>query len=120
MLLQVHRNGDIGSPRVLDATSRSRAALNVGCSRSLELRPAPKARCRPGSSGFDDFSSAIPVRIVRSDIPVACATAVIPPLPNDIASAAAHRRLARSSKSATIALYFFLIDETVAASGMRA
>ena len=48
----------------------------------------------------------IAVRMVRSDIPVAAATASMPPQPSERASAAAHRLRVRSSRSATIATYF--------------
>ena len=61
----------------------------------------------------------MPFRIVRSDIPVACATAAIPPRPKERASAAAHRLRPRSSKSPIMAAYLVRIHSTTRASGMH-
>jgi hypothetical protein len=53
------------------------------CSR--DFLPPPTRRWRFDGSGFGSWSSRIPLRTVRSEIPVATATAVIPPLPRDSA-----------------------------------
>ncbi len=66
----------------------------------------PTRRWRFDGSGFGSWSSRIPLRTVRSEIPVATATAVIPPLPRDSASVAAQRRRPRSSKSWAILANF--------------
>src|SRR5262249_45950475 len=46
-LLQVHRNGDSGSPRVVGSTSASRSATNVRSLTIASLRPAPAAQPAP-------------------------------------------------------------------------
>lgn len=118
VLLHVQRSGDIGSPRVPESTKRSIDSITCGCSDSRRFRPAPGRRSCQGGSESGLSSSLIPFRIVRSDIPVAAATASMPPQPSDRASAAPHRLRARSSRSAAIAAYFCRIHSTTCASGM--
>ena len=60
-----------------------------GSSDSRHLRPPPDQRCQVGGGELRSSSSRIPVQIVRSDIPVAAATASMPPQPSDRASTAA-------------------------------
>src|SRR5690606_4214644 len=73
----------------------------------------------PDASGLGSRISAMPFLTVRSDRPVATATATIPPLPIAIASLAAHRRRPRSSRWSTKARYFDRRLSTIAASGRR-
>src|SRR6266851_2812918 len=111
-LLQVHRNGDAGSPRVKPApaqaggsTSASRSASRVGSpafagAGSLQiagLRPAPGRRTR--SDGSSCANSLKPRPIVLGAMPVAIATAAMPPYPAANAAAAATRRRPRSSRN---------------------
>jgi hypothetical protein len=49
-LLHVHRNGDIGSPRVSGSTNRSKASVTPGWVCSMSGRPAPGRRIRPVAS----------------------------------------------------------------------
>jgi hypothetical protein len=95
-LLHPAHPGNLGRLR---STSLSRAATNPDCSSSRDFRPPPGRRWRSAGSGLRSLSSLIPLRIVRSEIPVATAIAAIPPLPREIASLAAQRRRPRSSKS---------------------
>ena len=95
------------------------ASIRPDSSSSLERRPAPGFLWRPGGSASGSSSSRIPLRIVRSEIPVAMATAVMPPQPSDLASAAAHLRRPRSSRSEKIARYLSRIHSTTCASGIR-
>src|SRR5580693_10357863 len=76
-LLQVHRNGDSGSPRVVGSTSASRSARNVGSLTLAGLRPAPGRRTRPDGSSC--ANSVRPRPIVLGAMPVAIATAAMPP-----------------------------------------
>src|SRR2546430_5943660 len=46
VLLQVHRNGDIGSPRVTGSNSRSKSCSSVSSRSVLVLRPPPGRRIR--------------------------------------------------------------------------
>ena len=62
-----------------------------------EPRPVPLRRCCPPGKPHPFFNSLIPLRIVRSDIPVASATAEMPPRTSDFASVAAQRLRPRSS-----------------------
>jgi hypothetical protein len=41
VLLQVHRNGDIGSPRVVGSTNASNVATNSGTVADSDFRPRP-------------------------------------------------------------------------------
>jgi hypothetical protein len=118
VLLQVHRNGDVGSPRETGSTKRSNAADKLGCSVSRDRRPAPGLRCRFPSFGPAALSSLMPFRTVRSDKPVACATAAMPPQPNETASVAAQRRRPRSSNSSMSASYLQRIHSKTLASGI--
>src|SRR6516162_3830840 len=97
MLLQVHRNGDWGSPRLVGSTSASRSGRNVGSLRIAGLRPAPGRRIR--GEGSSSPNSVKPRPIVLGAMPVALATAVMPPYPAANASAAATRRRPRSSRN---------------------
>ena len=109
----------LGAPRESGSTSLSRAATNPGCSSVRDFRPLPCRRWRSGRSGLGSLSSLIPLRIVRSEIPVAAATAVIPPLPRESASLAAQRRRPRSSRSWAMLTNFCRIHSMTRASGMR-
>jgi len=79
------------------------SASSVGSVSVSGLRPPPGRRTRPRSSVPPDSNSQIPVRIVSTAIPVARATAAIPPRPAERASAAAHNRRWRSLSSPAIA-----------------
>ena len=116
VLLQVQRRGLIGSPRVVGFIILSSASKSPGCSVVNDLRPPPLRRCRSGANGSGLSSSLIPVRIVRSEIPVAVATATIPPRPSDLASIAAHLRRPRSSSSDERCRYLSRIHSTSDAS----
>jgi hypothetical protein len=75
------------------------------------LRPAPGCRTRDGGSSTSPSadgapSSRMPRRTVSRAMPVAAATALIPPRPRDRASAAAQRRRARSLSTGWIARNF--------------
>src|SRR5437773_4860735 len=94
---QVHRNGDSGSPRVVGSTSASRSASRLGSLQIAGLRPAPGRRIR--SDGSSCANSFRPRPIVLGAMPVAIATAAMPPYPAANASAAATRRRARSSRN---------------------
>jgi hypothetical protein len=100
-LFAVQRSGRSGSPRLSPSTSRSRSPSNVGSFSVRRLRPAPDRRTRPGPGETPEASSARPRLIVEGAIPVARATAAVPPRPNELASAAAHNRNPRSSSSPT-------------------
>ena len=56
--------------------------------------------------------------MVRSESPVALATATIPPRPNDSASVAAHRQRPRSSKSLPSKINLLRIHATTFSSGI--
>jgi hypothetical protein len=58
--LDVHRNNDIGSPRVAGATNTSKACSIPGCAWRTDRRPAPGARTRP--------SATAPARTSRNPI----------------------------------------------------
>ena len=108
----------MGSPRMVGLINLSRASSNPGCETSYDLRPPPLRRCRSGAKGSLFSSSCIPVRIVRSEIPVALATAMTPPRPSDKASTAAHLRRPRSSSSAARFLYLSRIHSMSFASSI--
>jgi len=76
MLLQVHRKGDWGSPRVVDSKSFSKSLLSVG---SVSDRAFAPSTGSANPLGFS--SSATPLRTVDSDIPKALATSRTPPSP---------------------------------------
>ena len=59
-LLQVHRSGAPGSPRVVGSTSASRFRSRVGSLETVVLRPAPGRRTR--SEGSSTPISSAPVR----------------------------------------------------------
>jgi hypothetical protein len=116
VLLMVHCSGDSGSPRVPDSTSFLNALTSPGCSCCRDFLPAPGRRCRSGGKSSGAESSAIPLRIVTRDSPVAFATAEMPPRPIAFASIAAQRRTPRSSSSVSIPRYFFRSVSVKAAS----
>src|SRR5207245_11052212 len=86
VLLHVHFNGDIGSPRVVGSTSVSNAANNLGSLSLTDLRPPPIRRRRPSDGTSPSRSSRIPLLMVGSEIPVALATGTLPPRRNDLAA----------------------------------
>jgi len=60
VLLHVHRNGDIGSPRVSGSTSASNAASSPGSRSRKRLRPPPGCRTLPPRSvGCSSSASAL-------------------------------------------------------------
>jgi hypothetical protein len=99
--LAVHSSGDCGSPRVSGSTSARRSSSQGGlASVSLSgLRPPPGRRTRSGSGVSSARNSASPRPIVLRAMPVARVTALTPPCPADLASAAANRRRPRSSST---------------------
>src|SRR3954464_793016 len=102
VLLLVHRSGDWGSPRVAGLTRASRSARRVSSRWTSRFRPPPGRRTRgplAGSFGshWEERLSAMPIRTVFRDRPVASATALIPPQPRAKASLAAQRRRSFSS-----------------------
>src|SRR5207247_2188524 len=103
-LLQVHRSGDCGSPRVVGSISFSKSATNVGSWSIVRLRPPPGRRTRPGASAAAPraLSSLAPARMARRETPVARATADTPPAPAAATSAAATSRRRRSSRCRSI------------------
>ena len=67
-LLQVYRNGDSGSPRVVGSTSASRSSTNVGSLTIAGLRPAPGRRTRAEGSSCANPSNparwcSVPARL---------------------------------------------------------
>src|SRR5680860_407725 len=95
--LQVHRSGDLGSPRVSGSTSLSSAETRPGSCCSARLRPPPGLRDRVGATGVPGSSiSPRPRRTVSGDTPTAVATSLTPPAPNSRASAPSHTRRCRS------------------------
>lgn len=111
VLLQVHRSGDSGSPRVTGSTNFSKSLSNVGSRAANVLRPPPGWRIRlreeglTGTSG-EPWSSRTPRRIVVMERPVASTTAESPPHGNSRASAAAQCRRKDSSMVGPRAWYF--------------
>ena len=77
-LLHVHRNGDIGSPRVSGSTNASNAAVRPGWVSPMLGRPAPARRIRVVGA-TPAASSRRPVRIVSRASPVAADTSASPP-----------------------------------------
>ena len=61
----------------------------------------------------------MPLRIVRSEMPVALATTVMPPRPKDMASTADHRRRASSLRSHARASNLHRIHSTIVVSVTR-
>src|SRR5277367_649462 len=103
VLFVVQRSDDSGSPRVTGSTIDSRSDRRVGSVSTSRLRPAPRRRIRWScalSFGADSVklaSSRFPSHNRLLRIPVAAVTIAPPPGPNAIASAAAQRRVTRSS-----------------------
>src|ERR1700722_6756665 len=98
-LLEVHSSGDCGSPRVSGSTSARRSSSKFASVSLRGLRPPPPRRTRSKSGVSPARNSASPRPIVLRAIPVARITAMIPPCPADVASAAAKRRRPRSSST---------------------
>src|SRR5258705_6823593 len=98
-LLEVHSSGDCGSPRVSGSTSARRSSSKFASVSLRGLRPPPTRRTRSKSGVSPARNSASPRPIVLRAIPVARITAMIPPCPADVASAAAKRRRPRSSST---------------------
>lgn len=84
-LLQVHRSGDIGSPRVAGSTNRSKDSASPGSATVARRRPPPATLSRDpttaSGSSLRAASSAKPLTIVLGDIPIARLTARTPPHP---------------------------------------
>ena len=99
-LLQVHRRGDSGSPRVVGSTNRSRSARKAGSLSVVFFRPPPGRRIRslPSWASGVCRSSSSPWRIARRDTPVHRETREMPRDPKTWASAAATKRRNRSSR----------------------
>src|SRR6516164_1496649 len=76
---------------------------------AIRLRPPPARRTCPRHAVLGFFSSARPWRITGREIPVARATAEIPPLSKARLSAAATKRRDRSSSNLLRAQKRFLI-----------
>ena len=106
MLLQVHRSGDAGSPRVSSTSIPSNVSTNVGSSCVTARRPAPRRRMRPLGNLAWCSISRMPFRMARRDNAHARLTRLTPPWPNDMASLAAISRHVRSSNSGHIARNF--------------
>ncbi len=83
--MQVQRNADIGSPRVAGSTKNFSASSNPGSVSLRHFRPPPSLRSRVCTTAFGLFlrtsNSAMPLRIVLRDMPVASLTALKPPQP---------------------------------------
>ena len=108
-LFDTHSSGLSGSPRVAGRASAFSAASSPGCAAAADLRPPPARRTRPASAGSDlPSSSSMPRPIVERAMPVAFATASIPPWPSASASFAAHSRRILSSRCGDSLSNFFL------------
>ena len=68
-LLDVHRSGDSGSPRVAGSISRSRSSTTNGSVSTTGRRPPPDRRTCPRSTRSPDSTSASPRRTVSSESP---------------------------------------------------
>ena len=119
-LLQVHRNGVCGSPREEGSTKASSADNNLGCVAVNRCRPPPQRRVRPTGTASRRISSRNPLWIVLRDMPVALATSVGPPRPRALASAAAHKRRARSPSTRRTLRNFVRIVASMRLFGMAA
>lgn len=84
--MSVHRNGDIGVPRVSGHTNSSSASNNPGCLSIAGFSPAPGARTRSITSAPASISDA-PFATVGRDTPDSSATRVLPPRPTITAAA---------------------------------
>src|SRR3990172_1392454 len=91
-LLRVHRNGDMGSPRVVGPARLSSAGRSVGSLSPRRLAPPPAFRILPGARSGGARSSPIPLAMVFRETPVAADTADIDRAPSVFASEAAARR----------------------------
>jgi hypothetical protein len=86
--LQVQRNGDSGSPRVLGSMSLSNSTTNFGTFAASFLRPPPGLRIPVAIIFLFFLSSRSPRRIVGREMPVILASVSVPPHPHAFASAA--------------------------------
>ncbi len=104
-LFAVHRSGDRGSPEAVGSTKPSRSRSSVGSLSMVRFRPPPGRRTRPAATRARDRTSRSPRVIVDVEMPVACATSVMPPRPRARASVAAHTRRDRSVSVGASARY---------------
>src|SRR5262249_33786214 len=102
-----------------DCTISSSAASSPGCVLSASLRPPPLRRMRPLGSFLPPRNSIRPRPMVLRAIPVASATAAMPPRPAACASLAATRRRSRSSRNGATASKRALIAAASIARGVR-
>src|ERR1019366_582248 len=102
-LLQVHKSGDCGSPRVVGSTRERRSSMRLASIALIGLRPPPNRRTRSASTAPPARNSLSARPTVLRASPVARDTAAIPPCPAVIASAAANRRRPRSSSTGSSA-----------------
>jgi len=56
-LLQVHKSGDCGSPRVVGSTSERRSSMRLASVALIGLRPAPGLRTRSASTAAPERNS---------------------------------------------------------------
>src|SRR6516164_8174637 len=98
-LLHVHCSGDCGSPRLSGSTSARKSSSRLVSVTLSGLRPPPGRRTQPASGVSSRRSSASPRPIVLRARPVARITALTPPRPAAIASAAPKRRRPLSSNT---------------------
>jgi len=99
MLLQVQRNGDIGSPRDNGSTKRSRSFTRVGSRSQVLFRPAPGRRTLPVDTPAGREISRWPRITVDRANPVMRHKRDTPPWPIASASAAANKRSVRLSST---------------------
>src|SRR5664279_3508066 len=83
----VHRNADIGSPRVSGSTMASKAASRPGSVAVNGLRPPPRLAGAPGPSEPPRTPNPAGPFRPSGDTPAARATSVTPPRPNSRAFA---------------------------------
>jgi hypothetical protein len=98
VLLQIHRNGDSGSPRVSGSIRRSNETSSLGSCSTMFFRPAPARRIRPGIA-FPSAISSIPLAMAFRESPLARRILETPPYPKARASLAAISRRLCSSRS---------------------
>jgi hypothetical protein len=78
-LLQVHRRGDSGSPRLTGSTSCSRSRTRVASLATVRLRPPPALRICLTLLAAGSPNSCRPMSMARRETPAARATADTPP-----------------------------------------
>ena len=96
MLFDTQIKGRTGSPSVAGSTSRLSAGMSPGSFSQTARRPPPARRTCPFGSGCAS-RSALPRLIVERASPVIFETVARPPRPAVRTSAAAYKRLPRSS-----------------------